>query len=42
VYVCTVRGSTTDAPSEIDPGDVVIRHWGVVTPLRPDDAPPPP
>jgi hypothetical protein len=32
VYVCTVRGATTDVPSEVDPSDVEIRHWGIVTP----------
>jgi hypothetical protein len=31
VYVCTVRGATTNVPSRISSDDVEIRHWGVVS-----------
>ncbi len=32
VNVCTVRDATTDVPPRIHPGDVEIRHWGIVAP----------
>jgi Immunity protein Imm1 len=34
VYVCTVRGATTDVPAQIEPGDVEIRHWGILDPAE--------
>ena len=32
VYVATVRDARADCPSEIDPRQVEIRHWGIVGP----------
>ena len=31
VYVCTVNAAKSDAPANVSPGDVTIRHWAVLS-----------
>lgn len=35
VYVCTVRGATTNIPAHIEASDVENRHWGILDPASP-------
>lgn len=36
VYVATVRGDERERAHQVDPEDVVIRHWAILYPLRED------